>query len=458
MRSTGLRPGLIELDPDVRRAFARDASGIEYIPEGVARPSTALEVSAILATASSSTTAVTPAGAQTSYVASAISEQGIVLSLRKMAAIIDVDVPNLRARVEPGVILGDLNRQLAPEGLFFAPDPTSEDDCTVGGAIATNASGARSLKYGAVRRHVRGLRVALPSGEVIELRRSGVEKNTAGFYPAQNLVDWFIGSEGTLGVVVEAELALMRLPREVSGFAIPFPSERDALEFVVAARESREIAPRCLEFFDADALDIARSSIGEISWASGATAMIYAEEEDGPDGDKWLALAEAWAARVDDIRVFQTEADFRTARKMRHAVPSTMNERASRFWPAGGRKVSTDWAVPLRSLERALSISRQIAHRHGIEAPVTFGHAGNGHPHQNYLAESTDRLRIIDQALEETLREVIGMGGTVAAEHGIGKLKKRWLGMQATPYQLSAMAAMKRVFDPTGIMSPGNVL
>ena len=165
-------------DEEIRRAYAADASGLVMVPEGVARPASADEVAALLAEASSERMPVTAAGGQTSTTAASISDRGIVMSLRAMQRIIDIDPAARTARVEPGVLVGELKRACAAHDLLLAPDPTSEEECTVGGAVACNASGARSLRYGATRPHVRALRVALADGSLVEVRRTALEKNT----------------------------------------------------------------------------------------------------------------------------------------------------------------------------------------------------------------------------------------------------------------------------------------
>jgi len=443
----------VETDNDIRMMFAADASGLRYVPEGVARPQSVEEVTEIVLRAAESQTPVTPAGMQTSTTGASITEEGILLSLRALSPIIDIDRQARLVRVSAGAILGDVKRMAAAEGLLLAPDPTSEEESTVGGAIACNASGARTLKYGATREHVRSVKVVLASGEVAEFRRSGLEKNTAGYAFAHEPVDWFVGSEGTLGVVVEAELSLLPLPERVIGLEIPFASERDALAFVVAARESPTVFPRCLEYFDELAVEIARSAEGLVP-ASGT--MVYVEQEDAAL-DAWLALSELQRAQVDDVRVFDGEQALATARRIRHAVPSTMNERGSGHRQAGGRKVSTDWAVPYRRLHEAIAMSRDLARQAGIAQAVTYGHAGNGHPHQNYIARDAGELEAIERVVEETLRSILAMGGTVSAEHGIGKLKRRWLPLQLSPIELGVMRSVKRELDPLGILAPGNI-
>jgi glycolate oxidase len=452
----------VERDEGVRRAYSADASGLVMVPEGVARPTSGAEVAALLAEASANGTAVTCAGGQTSTTGASISDKGIVLSLRGMDRVIDLDLKARIVRAEPGVFIGELKRMCAAQGLLLAPDPTSEEECTVGGAVACNASGARSLRYGATRSHVRALKVALADGSLVELRRPSLEKNTVGYALAHDPVDWFVGSEGTLGVVVEVELGLLPLPEQVVGLAIPFATEQDALAFVVAARESRKVHPRCLEFFDRRALAIAREAESTQGWAKDADAFVYVEEVPpagtAPALDEWLELAEQRGALVDDVNVYEGEASLREARRVRHAVPATMNERGSLRRPHGGRKVSTDWAVPYTRLGEMLAKARTFADVAGIEQAVTYGHAGNGHPHQNFIAHDGDELRRIEAVVEETLREVIAMGGTVAAEHGIGKIKRRWLPMQMSPLQVRAMVAVKKELDPAGILAPGNVL
>jgi FAD/FMN-containing dehydrogenase len=229
----------IERDEGIRRAYAADASGLLLVPEGVARPTSAAEVAALLAESSAKGTPVTCAGGQTSTTGASICDKGIVLSLRGMDRVIDIDPDTRTVRAEPGVFVGELKRACAAHGLLLAPDPTSEEECTLGGAVACNASGARTFRYGATRPHVRALKVALADGSIVELRRPALEKNTVGYALAHDPVDWFIGSEGTLGVVLEAELGLLPLPEQVIGLAIPFSTEQDALGPSRAKRNPR---------------------------------------------------------------------------------------------------------------------------------------------------------------------------------------------------------------------------
>ena len=411
-------------DPETRAAYARDASGLEMVPEAVARPRDVRDVVELVRQAAADRTPVTPAGSQTSTPAASITDRGILLSLRALDRVLDVDPAARVARVEPGVLVGALKREVAGAGLLFAPDPTSEEESTIGGAVACNASGARSLRYGATRAHVRALRVVSATGELMEVRRPSLEKNTVGYAAAHDPVDWFVGSEGTLGVVVEAELALVPAPARVVGLAVPFASERAALAFVAAARDLGEepgarARAQCLEFFDEQALGIARVAGGDPRWAADATALVYLEqaiarEEDADASldaalETWLGLAESHDAVAADVRVYDGAPALREARRLRHAVPAQMNERGAARRAHGGRKVSTDWAVPYRRLPEMLEIAREIAERHGVTPAVTYGHAGNGHPHQNFIARDADELRRIDAVVAETIGRVLAM-------------------------------------------------
>jgi len=447
-------------DKSVRDAYEADASGLHLVPDLVARPESVDDVIEVVRKAASDRTSITCAGAQTSTTGASITDKGILLSLLSLDRISPPDEKGRTINVEPGALVGEIKRTAAAAGLLFAPDPTSEEESTIGGAIACNASGARTFKYGATRRHVRALKVVMASGELIEFRRPDLEKNTVGYAFAHDPIDWFIGSEGTLGIIVEAELSLLPLPHHVVGLAVLFRAERDALNFVIAARESPQLSARCIEYFDGPAIEIARSiSAGLIP--PDATGMVYVEEEISDDLDstlvRWIELIETIGADFEPL-VFDGEARLREARRIRHSIPATMNERGNSFRNSGGRKVSTDWAVPYRRLPEAIETARLLVSEAGIDEPVIYGHAGNGHPHQNFVARDTRELAGIEAVVEETLRRVLALGGTVAAEHGIGKIKRRWLPLQMNALQISMMTAVKSELDPLGLLAPGNIL
>jgi glycolate oxidase len=451
----------VSSDIGVRQAYEADSSGLHLMPDLVARPETINDVVELVKRAAAERIPVTSAGAQTSTTGASITDKGMLLSLRALNQISDLDVKVRTVRAGPGAIVGDIKKHVATAGLLFAPDPTSEEESTIGGAIACNASGARTFKYGTTRRHVRALKVVMASGELVEFRRSDLEKNTVGYAFAHDPIDWFIGSEGTLGIIVEAELALLPLPARVVGLATLFKEESEALKFVIASREAVSVAPRCIEYFDERALEIARRSGPGAVIPQTAGAMVYVEEEINDDLEaslaRWLELIESIAPDFEPV-VFDGEARLREARRIRHSIPATMNETGGRHRDSGGRKIGTDWAVPYRKLEQAIRTARSLATERGLEAPVIYGHAGNGHPHQNFIARDSRELTAIEEVVEQTLRYILTLGGTVAAEHGIGKIKRRWLPLQMNPLQISMMTAVKRDLDPLGILAPGNIL
>ncbi|HEY9227843.1 MAG TPA: FAD-linked oxidase C-terminal domain-containing protein, partial [Gemmatimonadaceae bacterium] len=250
--------------------------------------------------------------------------------------------------------------------------------------------------------------------------------------------------------------------------ALPFPSEGEALAFIAAARERGDLGegprPQCLEFFDGLALEIARSSVESPGWMSGGRALVYLEQAAADDAaadarlGEWLATAESFRVDAGAVEYYGDSAALRAARRFRHAVPAHMNERGSARMAYGGRKVSTDWAVPYRRLAEMIDDARRLADEHGIAQAVTYGHAGNGHPHQNFIAHDADELARINEVVAKTITLVLERGGTVAAEHGLGKLKRHWLRTQLSPAQVAVMQGIKDALDPRGTFSPGNVL
>ncbi|HJQ09833.1 MAG TPA: FAD-binding oxidoreductase [Gemmatimonadaceae bacterium] len=447
-------------DKGVRQAYEADASGLRLLPDFVCRPQSIDEVVEVMNRARTDRIPVTCAGAQSSTTAASITDKGILLSLRGLDRISEVDESARTINVGPGAFVAEVKRKAAAADLLFAPDPTSEEESTIGGAIACNASGARTFKYGATRRYVQALTVLLANGELKEFRRSNLEKNTVGYAFAHDPIDWFIGSEGTLGIIVSAELSLLPLPSDVVGFAIFFGAEDDALSFVIDARENRSLSPRCIEYFDELALDIARQSPTGSALPRAAKGMIYVEEEIVDDADSAMNRWAEFIGESSDIEplVFEGEAKLRDARRFRHSIPATMNERGSRRREAGGRKVSTDWAVPYRRLPEAVTVARRLARDGGVAQPVLYGHAGNGHPHENFIARDASELATIERVVEQTLQHVLALGGTVAAEHGIGKIKRRWLPLQMNSLQIAMMGAVKRELDPLQLLAPGNIL
>jgi len=451
-------------DPDVLSGFTEDASGLVGSPAGVVRPRDAADVVDAVAYARDRTLAITPAGRFTSTTGAPLAMEGLCLSMAGLDRAPEVDPERGSVIVGAGVVLSDVKRAAADHGLLYPPDPTSEWECSVGGTVLTDASGARTLKYGATRPYVRRLWAVLGTGESICWSRNGAEKNAAGFAPFRNPVDLLVGSEGTLGVVTQVELNLVARPEAYTGVMIFFPSLEEVARFVVAARASNTLAPRAMELFDTEALEILRPHASglAIPQADRAGAALYVEEEHGRDGMEemltpWLELMEAHGALVDDTLVADSEERVLAIRRLRHSVPATLNERARGFRDAGGRKVSTDWAVPISELPAMMAVADQLCVDAGVHAWTRYGHVGSGHPHYNMVARDPEELERYLTVAKNMCAEAIRRGGTVSAEHGIGKVKREYFAMQVSPQVLGAMRAVKRAFDPAGILAPGNL-
>ncbi|MEP6742606.1 MAG: FAD-binding oxidoreductase, partial [bacterium] len=476
----------------------------------VAFPETADDVSEILRAASRDKTPVTISGAGTGTVGGRVPIAGIVLATDKLNQI--KSIAHNRdgggsAVAEGGVRLSDLQKFVDSEHLFYPPDPT-ERSCFLGGTVATNASGARTFKYGSTRKYVQRLKIALATGEVIDLPRGELRadhkgqirvplssgrsieahlpgyqmprtrKHAAGYYvaPEMDLLDLFIGSEGTLGVVVEVEIALLPKPEALLSGIVFFSSEDDLLAFVRAAR-SRSLAnrgssptvragvleasgadldARALEYFDGESLNFLRGKYETIP--AEATGAVFFEQETTAATDdslmnEWLVLLEQYRALVDRSWFATSEPDQAKLREFRHALPVLMNEWFARHHQ---RKVSTDMSVPddefagmLRSYQDALRPS-------GLRYTI-FGHIGDNHVHVNILPRNDQEAAQAREIYMQFLRRAATVGGTLSAEHGIGKLKRDYLRLFYSEENLREMAALKRAFDPAGILGRGNI-
>lgn len=452
-------------DAEIRHAYSADASGMAHDPEAVARPTTEAEVVDLMQRCASHGVALTPQGLRSSTTGASVPERGIALALEQMSRIIEIDPVRRIAIAEPGVVLGEFKRTLREAGLFYPPDPTSENECSLGGTVACNASGSRTYRYGATRPWVRALRIVLADGAAQTVRRAGASKNTTGYYGFQDPIDLWIGSEGTLGIVTQVEVQCLPAPAGDFGAMAFFPSWREAIAFVLAADALRLrglLEPRCLELFDATSLALVHLEAGGLRIPEGAGAAVFFEEEAEPGKEmesfeRWYELIEAQHGLADLTIVAQSEAEKIALRRLRHAIPAGMNERGSRAQINGGRKVSTDFAVPLEQLpllmEDCFAIGRDLFG--GLTAG--YGHVGNGHPHFNLIAEDAASLVKAQAAARRMAMRALELGGTLSAEHGIGKIKRSLLRELYPEWLLRAMASLKQTLDPKGLLAPGNI-
>ncbi len=452
-------------DPEICAAYAADVSGLSHTPEALARPQNVDEVSAVLRLCSEGGVAVTPQGLRSSTTGASVAQTGIALSLERMNRILEIDRERCIAIAEPGIVTATFKQQVQAEKLFYPPDPTSEEECTLGGNVACDASGSRTYRYGPTRAYVRALHIVLADGTVTEVRRIGVSKNSAGYFGLQNPIDIWIGSEGTLGVITRVEVDLLpQLPDFLAAMTF-FADWRAAVRFVLAsdaARREGTLNPRCLEFFDRDALELIRPEPGGANIPREAGAAIFFEEElaAGTRADaleRWYAAIERARGLAAQTIVAQNEAERTELRKLRHAVPSRMNERGLEVVKNGGRRVSTDFAVPLENVVVLIEDAYRIMGETFGGFTVAYGHLGNGHPHFNLLATDPKGLERAQAAALSMARRAIELGGTLAAEHGIGKVKVPFYRELYPAWLYDAMRSVKRSLDPQGILSPGNL-
>lgn len=449
-------------DPDILAAHLSDASGLPGAPEGLVRAASEVEVQECLREASARGTPVTPIGLQSATTGAGTAARGWLLSLAPLAGIHDIDVASRTVVCDAGVVLADLKRAVAAEGLHYPPDPTSEAECTLGGTLATNATGARTLRYGATREWVREVRVVHADGSVVDYARRAALKDNAGYHPFLQPVDLFVGSEGTLGVVTRAVLRLVPKPAGVAGMLACFDGVAAAVQAAVALRRHAVLEPRCIELLDAWALGIARAEGPRFPLPADAGAALYLEEE--TPGELGADRLAAWqdflavaGAQVDQVLVVEDAAGIAELRRLRHAVPTRFNELAAACVPTGGRKVAMDWAVPLERLPEMLRLTRERLVAAGVGTWTIYGHVGSGHPHVNLLATDAAETARWKDLTRSITREAVARGGTVAAEHGIGKTKRELLADLHPVWVIRAMRAVKRELDPQGLLAPGNL-
>ncbi|MBI3307747.1 MAG: FAD-binding oxidoreductase [Candidatus Melainabacteria bacterium] len=452
-------------DQDIVKSYCTDSSNYPGYADALVRPKSTSEVVEILKEANSKKISITPIGNRSSLTGSAAADGGWILDTSQMTKIIEINHKEKFALAEPGMMLSDFKKKILDEGLFYAPDPTSEKECFFGGSIATNASGSRTFKYGSTKKYVRALEVVLASGEILNLRRPEIEKNTFGYLPFQSMVDLFVGSEGTLGVITKTEVELLDKPENFFGGMAFFKTLNEALDFVIAVRKELLksgplITPRACELFDNYALDIIRPD-SPFKIPQNALAGIFFEQEYSLDFEKilerWLEFLGKNNAIVDDTIVAEKPKQQDELRRLRHKVPSTLFEEGGLYVNNGGGKISTDWSVPIFRIHEIIDYAKKISDEAKIQEPVIYGHIGNGHPHYNFIAKNAEEKKQILQVVHSTCKKVTTMGGTIAAEHGIGKIKKDFVKYQYPKQLIEAMRAVKISLDPNNILAPNNI-
>ncbi len=434
-------------DPATLQAHAQDNSWRHALPQGVAMPRNAGQVQAIVRACRAHGIPLVGRGAGTGTTGAAVpTAGGVVLSFAHMNRIVDIRAGDRCVVVEPGVLNGDLQQALMPHGLFWPPDPSSADICSIGGNLACNAGGPRAVKYGTSRDNVLGLVAVTGTGELI--RCGGPYTKDATGYDLTHLI---VGSEGTLALIVEATLKLAPRPRAQAGLRVLY---RDAAAAAAAVSRvmAQPVTPAMLEFMDARSLDLLRRNGAQVPEA-GAMLLIEADGDD--DTLPYLLNALALAAEGDGMLELDVATDG-SARDKLWAARRALSPALKSIAPG---KINEDVVVPVSRIPELVEGVQRLSREANLPI-VTFGHAGNGNLHVNILYHPDDagENARAHAALPKVFELTLALGGTLSGEHGIGLAKRDFMRQAFSASTLATMQAIKHALDPDGILNPGKVM
>lgn len=448
------------MSTEIPISYLEDASGYQGEAEALFVPETEAQLLDLLRRAHEEDVPVTVVGSGTGVAGGRCAHGGWVLSVEKFRKL---EISQGSARVGAAIALKELQAAALASGQFYAPDPT-EYSAALGGTIATNASGSRSFRFGDTRRHVLALKVALIDGTLLELRRGqpapfpipaipmpATTKHSAGYWlkPGMDYLDLFVGSEGTLGVVLEAEVKLLPDPKHLLTGVVFFSDDEAALAAVDTWRQVPLL--RMLEYIDDGSIRLLRPKYPEIPGIAHAALLIEQEldSEDSPEVDAWLERLDEAHALSEASWFAGNAADRERFRRFRHALPESVNDIVRRN---GFLKLGSDYAVPIAKNREMMACYRAKLEQEFPDHYVIFGHIGDAHVHVNILPTSHKEFERGKELMLQFARDAVNLGGTVGAEHGLGKRKAHLLKLQYTEQQLAAMMAVKRRLDPKWLL------
>ncbi|MFI8101809.1 FAD-binding oxidoreductase [Streptomyces sp. NPDC086023] len=444
----GLPAEAVLTDPDVTASYATDMASFcaAGSPAVVVLPRTVEQVQHVMRTATALRVPVVPQGARTGLSGAANASDGcIVLSLLKMDRILEISAVDRIAVVEPGVVNAALSRAVADHGLAYPPDPSSWEQCTIGGNIGTASGGLCCVKYGVTAEYVLGLDVVLADGRLLRTGRR-TAKGVAGY----DLTRLFVGSEGSLGVVVRAVLALKPAPPRQLALAAEFPSAAAACAAVCAVME-RGHTPSLLELMDRTTVR-AVNRLGRMGLPETTEALLLAAF-DTPDPAADLAAVGELCLAAGATRVVPAEDEAESAlllqaRRLALTALETLR-------PA---TMIDDVCVPRSKLAEMLAGTTEIGRKYGLTIGVC-AHAGDGntHPVVCFDPADEDEARRARESFDEIMALGLALGGTITGEHGVGVLKKEWLARELGPVGVEMQRAVKQAFDPLGLLNPGKL-
>jgi glycolate oxidase subunit GlcD len=433
------------------RAYLSDATESRNLrghADAVALPRDAQQVAETVRWCYEHDVAIVPRGGGSGFTGGAVPlNGGVVLSLERLTKVRHLDPGLWRAAVEAGAITADVRRRARENGLFYPPDPGSSEQSQLGGNIATNAGGPHAFKYGVTGAWVTGVEVALAPGELVRIG-GPIRKDVAGY----DLKSLLIGSEGTLGVITAAWLRLIPAP-EASLPLAAFYQDTEAGCAAIEAVLANGIVPAALEYLDDGALAATR----------GAFPIPI------PDQARFMVIADADGTAEEAARIHGELAEVLGEQSAALHAPTAPREIAALWrWRDGasiavtaqrGGKVSEDIVVPLDRLQEAIEQTVSIGHRHRLPA-CSWGHAGDGNLHSTFMIdlEDPDELERAERAAQDLFELAVALGGSVSGEHGVGLVKGGQLARQWPPAAIAMHEAIKRAFDPKGLLNPGKKL
>ncbi len=428
-------------------AYSYDATRTRYEPEAVVFPRDEADVSAILKYCNDHRVVITPRGAGSGFTGGALpTNGGIILGMEKhMNRILEIDFENMVAVVQPGVINMDLQKAVSEVGLFYPPDPASEEYCSIGGNVSENAGGMRAAKYGITKDFVMAMRAVRPNGNIIRAGKKTI-KDVAGY----NIAGILIASEGTLAVTTEITLKLIPMPKFTKGYMGIFPSVDSAMNAVFKSL-SNGANPVAMEFLDSLVVEALKEKLGvELPEDAGALLIGDVDGNVSQEVEFQLEILER-SFRENGAVDFIVAEDNAHREKLwyarRNASPS--------ITIFGNKKLNEDISVPRSLLPKALKEIYAIGDRYGFKVPC-FGHAGDGNIHVNVMIDISQ----IDEGhkcIEEIFELVVEMGGTLSGEHGIGTSKAPFMGIAFNDDELELFRDIKSAFDPNNILNPGKM-
>lgn len=443
-----LEPDDLLTGPDNLDDYSSDSTKMKYLPDAAAFPSCDEQISEIFRLANKYGFPVIPRGGGSGKSGGALPVRGgLVLAMDRFSRILEIDLKNLIAKVEPFVITARLQEEVEKLGLFYPPDPASTDVSTIGGNAAENAGGLRGLKYGVTGDYILGLTVVLPTGEII---RTGVEtvKGVAGY----DLTSLIVGSEGTLAVITSLTIRLLPKPETKKTMLACFEDMSAAAETVSAIVRNR-ILPAALEFLDKPSIDCVRSRLNtHVPENTGALLLIEV------DGDK--DLVEREAQKIKSVCIENGTIDFSTASGEKEAeiLWKARREVSSSFLDLKPGKISEDVVVPRSRIPDLVAFLDTLSRKYNIPIPA-YGHAGDGNIHVNILLnkDNPEETQSGEKIVRELFKKVIELRGTLTGEHGIGITKAPYMEMEFSGPSIELMKRIKAAFDPNNILNPGKI-